>query len=98
MMELPPFAIHPNEPAGRSEGNIQNVAGATALTPLATDEQVPVLCALAGEVVERVHRGGATEQLGIAPAISSDRVVHARTFPGEPGSFQAHHIGGLNAL
>ena len=91
-MQLAPHTASSREPARRAETNVHLRAGGGARAPFTTDEQMPIVAALAGEIVEgHLDNRGPSEQFQIAftdglptKPDAAHRVVHAGCVPRLP--------------
>ena len=92
VMQLAPHTASSREPARRAETNVHRRAGGGARAPFTTDEQMPIVAALAGEIVEgHLDNRGPSEQFQIAftdglptKPDAAHRVVHAGCVPRLP--------------
>jgi len=91
VMQLAPHTASSREPARRAETNVHLRAGGGARAPFTTDEQMPIVAALAGEIVEgHLDNRGPSEQFQIVftdglptKPDAAHRVVHAGCVPSQ---------------
>src|SRR5271154_2269073 len=103
VMQLPPNTVRADEPARRAKAKIEAFRGGLASSLLTPDEEMPVVAALAGEIVERdLDAGRPVEQLRVSlanrrPAApnAADRIVHARRTPVRPNGGEPIEVSGI---